>query len=420
MARRKKFIKTISPFKVYLVLVIIVFTCSWLYAHLDPPGQETLRSRDWNDIRSEMLVKQDLPALLKILNLKLTPLTKSYHLVTVGKKLTVETSHNTALQGYIINLLRRSRSSQAAVVVMRPDNGQILAMVNYEKYGTGEGKNLCLTASFPAASLFKIISAAAAIETRGFVPDKTLLFRGMRHTLYKSQLKRGKQRYARKTSLREAFSRSINPVFGKIGIYDLGRERINEYADKFLFNHEIPFDLPLSMSSTLIPEDDFGLAEIASGFNRRTRISPLHASLITASIANKGHMFEPWIVRRIKDESGKVLYRVRESKLARPIEEDTAQKLRTLMEDTVLQGTARKAFRPLRRKKVFRDIALGAKTGTINDSLDQYKYDWLTAYALPNHGDRGITITVLAIHGEKLGIRSKDLARYIINYHFTS
>jgi cell division protein FtsI/penicillin-binding protein 2 len=106
--------------------------------------------------------------------------------------------------------------------------------------------------------------------------------------------------------------------------------------------------------------------------------------------------------------------------LARPIEEDTAQKLRTLMEDTVLQGTASKAFRPLRRKKVFRDIALGAKTGTINDSLDQYKYDWLTAYALPNHGDRGITITVLAIHGEKLGIRSKDLARYIINYHFTS
>ena len=111
MARRKKFIKTISPFKVYLVLVIIVFTCSWLYAHLDPPGQETLRSRDWNDIRSEMLVKQDLPALLKILNLKLTPLTKSYHLVTVGKKLTVETSHNTALQGYIFNLLRRSSTS---------------------------------------------------------------------------------------------------------------------------------------------------------------------------------------------------------------------------------------------------------------------------------------------------------------------
>lgn len=420
MARRRTLIRKISLFKVYLVLVIIFFTGSWLYANLNRPGQETLRSWDWQNIRPEILVKQDLPALLRGLNLKLTPLTKSYHLGTDGKKFTVETSHDTALQGYIINLLRRSRTSRAAVVVMRPDNGQILAMVSYEKNGTGEEKNLCLTASFPAASLFKIVSAAAVIETRGFAPNKTLLFRGMRHTLYKSQLKRGKERYARKTSFREAFSRSINPVFGKIGIYDLGREVINEYANKFLFNHEIPFDLPLAMSSTFIPEDDFGLAEIASGFNRRTLISPLHASLITSAVANKGNMLEPWLVRRVKDESGKVLYRVRQTRLARPIKEDTAKKLRILMEDTVLHGTARKAFRPLRRKKAFREIALGAKTGTINDSLDQYKYDWLTAYALPNNGDQGISITVLAIHGEKLGIRSKDLARYIINYHFTS
>ena len=56
----------------------------------------------------------------------------------------------------------------------------------------------------------------------------------------------------------------------------------------------------------------------------------------------------------------------------------------------------------------------------INDTLDQYKYDWLTAYALPDNGDGGICLAVLAIHGKKLGIRAKDLAKYIIDHHYTS
>ena len=238
--------------------------------------------------------------------------------------------------------------------------------------------------------------------------------------MYKSQLKRSKGRYTQKTSFKKAFSGSINPVFGKIGIYDLGKRLLSEYADKFLFNHDIPFDLPLAKSCITVPEDDFGLAEIASGFNKRTLISPLHASLITATIVNQGNMMEPWLIREVKDESGKVLYRASVSKIASPIKESTAKTLRILMRDTVINGTCRKSFRSFRRKKIFKDIELGAKTGTVNDRLDQYKYDWLSAYALPNRGDKGICIAVLAVHGEKLGIRARNLAKYIINYYFTS
>jgi cell division protein FtsI/penicillin-binding protein 2 len=193
-----------------------------------------------------------------------------------------------------------------------------------------------------------------------------------------------------------------------------------EYADRFLFNEEIPFDLPVGVSRILIPGDDFGLAEIASGFNKRTRISPLHASLITAAVANHGIIIEPWLVRRIKDESGAVLYRARFSRLASPIEGGTAEKLKVLMRKTVTSGTCRKAFLPLRRKKRFKDIELGAKTGTINDPNDRYKYDWVAAYALPKDESKGICISILAIHGKKLGIRSADMARHIIRYYFRS
>jgi len=74
----------------------------------------------------------------------------------------------------------------------------------------------------------------------------------------------------------------------------------------------------------------------------------------------------------------------------------------------------------LRRKKVFREIELGAKTGTINDKMDRFKYDWLTAYALPRNGAKGICVAILSVHGKKLGVRANELGRYIINYHLTS
>jgi cell division protein FtsI/penicillin-binding protein 2 len=418
--RRRYAANRVTLFFVYVVLIGITYTASWILAHGEKSNRGALTSAKWENVRPERFVKQDLPALLGDLKLDEISATHHYPLDTGGMRLTVEVPLDTSLQKYILNLLGRSLTHQAAVVVMRPKTGQILAMADYEKDSEGERENLCLKADSPAASLFKIVSAAAAIEARGFTPGKTVVFRGMKHTLYNSQLRRQEGRYSRKTSFRRAFAGSINPVFGKIGIYDLGREFMGEYANRFLYNQQIPFDLPVEVSRIRIPADDFGLAEIASGFNRRTRISPLHASLITAAVANHGVIVEPWLVRRIKDESGAVLYRSRLSRLGRPIEESTAKQLKDLMKETVVYGTCRKAFLPLRRKKRFKEIELGAKTGTINDQNDRYKYDWVTAYAIPKDEDGGICVTILAIHGKKLGIRAADLAMHIIRRHFMS
>jgi len=403
-----------------LIILTIFYSASWIYGHLNKTERLYVKEEKLEDARHEKFAKADLPSLLGDLQLVPSPVTGRYILAKEGVNINVETSIDTALQNYIINLLNRSRTYRAAVVVLRPESGRILAMADYRKDGDGETGNLCLYADLPAASLFKIISAAAVMEAKSFTPDTPLFFRGGKHTLYKRQLKQVKDRYTRKTNFRNAFSGSNNPVFGKIGIYDLGRELMTEYSDRFFFNHAIPFDLPLEMSSIDVPDDDFGLAEIASGFNKRTRMSPLHAALITSAVVNNGIMMEPWLVSNIKDESDRILYRVRLSGLSSPINEDTAGKLRTLMRDTVMYGTCRKTFRPLVRKKIFRDVELGAKTGTINDYLDKYKYDWLTAYALPKNGDKGICVTVLAIHGKILGIRAKDIAKNIINYRFTS
>ena len=74
----------------------------------------------------------------------------------------------------------------------------------------------------------------------------------------------------------------------------------------------------------------------------------------------------------------------------------------------------------MRRKKAFEGMTLGAKTGTINDITDRFRYDWTVAYALPKEGSNRICIAVLAVHGEKLGIRANDLVRYIMSHYYSS
>jgi peptidoglycan glycosyltransferase len=423
ITRRKHYLKR-TPWlglygcAIFVLLAIVAYAGSWLFAHLGEtvPREETKEE----SAGPQRLSKADLPHILEGLDPDGRGGGGDLIVVREGAEFRVETSFDGALQNYVTDFLRRTMTHQAAAVVMRPDNGQVLAMSTYDPHNAAEKENLCLKSQFPAASLFKIVAAAAAIEARGFTPDRTLAYRGGRYTLYKSQLKQAQGRNTNTISFKNAFSRSVNPVFGRIGIYDLGRDLLRDYAGRFLFNLPIPFDLPLPRSRIDVPEDDFGLAEIASGFNKRTLISPLHAVLMAAAVANNGTIMEPWVVKSIRDKSGMTLYRAASSRLASPIKEETAGKMRILMGETVLRGTCRSAFSSLRRKRAFKDVEFGAKTGTINDSLNEYKYDWLAAYALPGSGSGGICIAVLAVHGEKLGIRAKDIGRFIINKHFSS
>ena len=125
------------------------------------------------------------------LNLDPAHIEESFTLQKEGIPLIVESSVDGDFQAYILSLLETSNTVRAAVVVMQPDDGRILAMVSYDS--EAKGKSLCLKADYPAASLFKIISAAAALESAGFSPEKAVSFVGRKHTLYKNQLKREKE-----------------------------------------------------------------------------------------------------------------------------------------------------------------------------------------------------------------------------------
>jgi peptidoglycan glycosyltransferase len=365
----------------------------------------------------ETFSEKDLCNLLSKSDLRV-PFGERVALSDAGMTFTARTTIDAELQASVFRLFEQSRTVKAAAAILNPLDGRILALASHGD--DDPSGSICLRAGFPAASLFKIVSSAAALEAAGFTPDRPVSFVGRKHTLYRKQLASGTSRFATTTTFREAFADSINPVFGKLGIYNLGQETIARYAGKFLFNQAIPFDLPIEMSAVEVPEDPFGIAEVTSGFNKRTLISPIHAALMTAAIANDGVMMRPWLVASVVSPSGETVFQGRPSALAAPIDKETAAELRVLMQDTVKTGTLRKTFRPFQRKRSFREVEVGAKTGTINDKEDRYRFDWVTVYAIPRERNRALVVTVLAVHGEKIGTKSGEIARRIIEQYLGS
>ena len=422
-ARRRHFFKRIPPLFLIAglaatVVVMLVFLGIWLSGHWNRSRPEPPPLKKQGDLRPEPSARQDLKSAINRLAQDSAKLAEPIILNSDGRRYFIRTAIYPKLQKYILRTLKRSRTRQSAVVVMDPRDGRLLSMVNYDT--NGHLANLCLQADFPAASLFKIVTAAAALESAGLTLDQSLYYRGSKHTLYKSQLKTKKDRWTTQTKFRKAFALSNNAVFGKIGIYDLGQSALIRYSDKFFFNHPIAFELPLAVSRVEVPADDFGLAEIATGFNKDTLISPLHAALLAAVAVNKGDMPTPRLVDSIRDEYNKIIYQAPGPAMTATVKRKTARDLKILMQDVVRYGTSRSAFRKLRRKKRFKNFDLGAKTGTINDRRDQFKYDWVTAFAVPPDGSGSICVSVLGVHGKILGTRSTEMTRAIVDYYFST
>ena len=334
-----------------------------------------------------------------------------------GQPVQVTTTLQPDLQHRLLDLLRLHGPLLAAGVVLDAGTGAVLAMGNYiadtqalQLFG-GTQRNFCLAADFPAASLIKIVSAAAVLEKKGFSPATTLPVSGGYHTLYKHQLGLSRLRYKPEAvSLEKAFSRSINPFFGLLGIKYLSDAAFAEIAGRLQFDHALAFDLPVECSHVFQPTTDFERAELTSGFNSRTRISPLHAALLAAMAVNDGTIMRPFLVEDITDESGSLLFQSELEVLDRPLADRTIGHLTHLMQTTVRSGTARRSFRRLLRKSL-RSCTVGGKTGAIDLPESGRRCEWFAGYACRD--DQRLAVGIVVVHGELRAVRPTYVAAEI-------
>ncbi len=366
--------------------------------------------------RDELLAKADVQDLLA--DRPVTDLLEKRIYVHWGdQKLAVEGSIDQALQHYLAKRLYERTSRYIAIVVMESTSGRILSLVGFDK--NDPDGNPCLNNHFPAASIFKIVTAAAAMEHCNLSSGSTLTFNGAKHTLYKSQLKNIQNRYTHKTTLATSFAQSVNPVFGKLGRHCLGQATLERYAEAFGFNHPIPFELPLASSQAPVTAEPYQWAEVASGFNRDTVISPLHGALLAAVAPNRGILPEPSIVDRITGPRGKILYRhdaPRERRHA--VKAQTALELERLMRETVRRGTARKLFRSRAKDRVLSQLVIGGKTGSIDNTGHDARFDWFVGFARPSGSQEAIVVSVVVAHEKYIGRRAGEYARLAIKEYF--
>lgn len=309
--------------------------------------------------------------------------------------------------------VKGSRAQQAALVVLNPDNGEVLTLAGHQA-GVDTG-NAALLGSFPAASIFKIVTAAAAVEKGELSADSKLAYDGGKYTLYKNNLSKEPDQGRQTTTLEASFAQSINSVFGKLGAFTLGPEELAAYAGRFGFNHDIDFEMPVEASSFSVGDaDEFHLAELASGFNRSTKVSPLHGAMMAATVVSGGNLYEPTMVREVFDRENRIYYRAQASQPREIINQKTADELARLMRSAVAEGTGRRVLGSAAREHpVLSRLIIGGKSGSINNDLGQ-RVDWFVAWAEPRPGtgcrDR-LALSAVIVHDGQTTTTSQRLIR---------
>ena len=317
-------------------------------------------------------------------------------------------------------LLKRYHPLYGAIVLLEPETGRVLSMCSYtngNKNLESLGNTLYLKSIFPAASIFKTITAAAAIEKSGFTSISKIKTVGRNHTLYSNQLTEKIKNY-RLVSFENAFAYSYNPVFGRIGIYVVGADGLNEFAQRFGFNSKIPFILKAEASKFIYPDSTFAIAEVASGFNQSTQISPLFGAMIASAVVNNGRILAPTVIDSVlKLSSKKIIYRKKAKMWRRPVAVKTSEELKRIMSAVPRYGTARKSFNFIKKSYRFKDIEYGGKTGSVDkDGLG--KIDWFIGFAThKKDATQRISVAVVTVHDGNWTVHSSYIAAEVMRHY---
>ncbi len=294
-----------------------------------------------------------------------------------------------------------------ATVLLDPRTGRVLAMAEHSR-SEPRATNLSLRAISPAASIFKIVTAAALLE-QGYSPDQPVCYHGGNHRLAPRMLKDDTRRDNACLPLSAAFGHSANVVFAKLADRGLTPEVLRATADRFLFNATIPFPSPVERSRAEIPADRFGLANTAAGFGD-VRLSALHAAMLGAVIANHGVLVRPWVVELVQgDEPAPPLLEP-----LRIIDERVADALGGMMRATVTGGTAQKAF--ARPPRELRGVSVAGKTGSLNEQKPFRDHTWFVGYAPAE--DPQVVVATVVVNGPLWRVRAPWVAREALAAYF--
>ena len=287
-------------------------------------------------------------------------------------------------------------SDGGSVIIMNPKTGDIMAMANYPDYNLNDPytanteelkkiwdtmssqdrtkamqqawRNKAISDTYEPGSVFKIITASAALEEGITSPDKKGEFNcgggievaGVRIKCWRYYRPHGAQ------SLREALMNSCNPVFIGLG-QKMGVSKYYSYLNKFGFLDKTHIDLMGEAKGIFLAEKKVGPVELATiSFGQRFEVTPIQMVTAISSIANGGEYVKPRVVKAIIDGKTGEKREIPVEKKGRVVSEETSKNILSMMESVVAEGTGKNAS--------VKGYAIGGKTGTSEDGVDTNRY----------------------------------------------
>ena len=278
-------------------------------------------------------------------------------------------------------VMEEKQAEAVSILLMNPQNGEILAMVNVPEFDLNapfelpaeEGgqesvsdekkqellnqmwRNRCINDTYEPGSTFKIITSAACLEEGVVHLEDTFSCPGYR-IVEDRKIRCHKVGGHGSETFVQGIQNSCNPVFMDIGLR-LGAERFYDYFSQFGLLNLTNVDLPGEAGTIMHRKEDIGLVELATiTFGQSFQITPIQMLTTVSSIINGGRRVTPHLGVEMLDKKGNTLetYSYKEGKDV--VSEETSETMRMLLESVVSEGSGKNAY--------IEGYRIGGKTAT--------------------------------------------------------
>ena len=294
----------------------------------------------------------------------------------------IHLSIDLALQNIVENeidaAMKEYSPQKATIILMRPQTGEILAMANRPNFDLNlrseakpeEMKNRAIIDMMEPGSTFKIVAAATALNEHKFAPDSTLFCENGLWNYGGADLH--DHRAFGYLSVRDILIKSSNIGAAKLAL-GVGEEKFYEYIRRFGFGERTGIELPGEINGVIRPPrlwSKISITRIPMG--HEIGVTPLQMTVAMATIANRGKLIMPRIVKSVTAADGKLVSSLSPVVLRQVISPETAAQIGDALRGVVSdRGTAAAAAVP--------GFTIAGKTGTaqkvaLNGGYEKGKY----------------------------------------------
>ena len=325
-----------------------------------------------------------------------------------------------------------------AVVAIEPSTGAVRVMASTPGYdpntvpddqdqlNTADPSvltNRAIQDAYPPGSTFKVVTAAAALDSGAATPD-TILSGASPQEFSGVDLANAEGEQFGDIDMRTALTHSVNTYFAQLG-EDVGAETLLDYMDRFGFGSDPEVQLPddqKTPSGIFVPTDkgtykqvdsDFDLARVAigqGGEEGQVLATVTQMAEVAATVANDGKLMKPTFVQQVVDPDGRVTDELDPEVQSEVISEDTASELTDMMTSVVDEGTAADLAGDLG------GTTFAGKTGTAEINIEEdLARPWFIAFAPADDPQIAIAVTTDPCTGCFGGTNAGPIATAVMN-----